>query len=92
MSLTVATYIGFVVAILILMWGAIAIGGRYGGGRRKKLRAQEMNTWISLKPTSASATKDPLSEAQDTHEEDLMQDLQTRAQQNGHYSESKKNL
>jgi hypothetical protein len=91
MSLTVATYIGFVVAILILTWGAIAIGRRYGGGR-KKIRAQEMNTWVSLKPTSASVAKDPLSEAQDALEEDLSQDLHRRAQQNGHYSESKKNL
>lgn len=101
----IITYVGLLVAILVLTWGAIEIIRRYGGGirggigigesisrRKEKINAQTMNTWVPLKPTSLDVGHDPLSAAQETPDEDAEHELHTRAQQNGHFSESKKNL
>lgn len=99
MNPAIITDLGFVVAILVLTWGVIEIIRRYGGdarggmGKRKeKINAQTMNTWVPLKPTSLDVARDPLSGPQETPDEDTEHELHTRAQQNGHFSESKKNL
>lgn len=98
MNPVIVTYIGFVVAVLVLMWGAIEIMRRYGRGnegkRKGKIHAQTMNTWVPLKPTTTAVDMvgDPITGMQESSEEDAEHELHTRAQQNGHFSESKKNL
>lgn len=102
MNPVIVTYLGFVVAVLVLTWGAIEIIRRYGGngnsgnkermGSKEKINAQTINSWVPLKPTSVDAIRDPLPDAQSVFGEDAEHELHTRAQQNGHFSESKKNL
>jgi hypothetical protein len=54
---------------------------------------QAMNTWVPLDPTAVdrNTTEDPLSD-EDSDEEIAQRDSHSRAQQNGHYTESKKTL
>ena len=89
MSPTLVTYLGFVVAVFILVWGVLELGQRWYG--RRRIRRQAMNTWVPLNPTSVDrdAIEDPLSVA-NNDEENSQRDIHSRAQQNGHYSESKK--
>lgn len=89
MSPMVATYIGFVVAILILLWGVLIVSRRYLW--RGKTRAEKMDRWIPLKPDDVTTLGEASPDAQ-SHDEALKMDLHSRAQQNGHYSESKKSL
>jgi hypothetical protein len=78
MNPTVITYLGFFVAILILLWAVVEIGRRFY--KRKKIDARVVRTWIPLQPSTEvepeSITPDDTSPP--------------RSQQNGHYSESKK--
>jgi hypothetical protein len=92
MNPTVITYIGFVVAVLILAWGGIELGKRYFAHRRIDARA--MNAWVPLKPDSVSAEppNDPLPNTDEDDAEDPLSDIHRRAKQNGHYSQSKKLL
>jgi len=89
-------YVGFIVAALILTWAAIEINRRYF--RRRKVDVRTINTWVPLDTTQSDATEGKLSaSAKDADEEaddasEHEQNLQTRARQNGHYSESKKPL
>jgi len=96
MNPVIVTYVGFVVALLILSWGAFELIRRYGRGdegrREQKMPAQKLQTWVPLKPTVVDVMSDPLSGTQESPEESIEHELHTRAQQNGHFSESKKNL
>ena len=89
MSPTVVIYVGFVVAVFILVWGVLELSQRWHG--RRKIRHQMMNTWVPLNPTSVGrgADEDPVADA-DYDEENPQREIHSRAQQNGHYSESKK--
>ena len=91
MSPTFVAYIGFVIAVVILVWGVLELSQRWDG--RRRMRHQAMNTWVPLKPSAVDggATEDPISDA-DSDEETAQRDIHSRAQQNGHYSESKKTL
>ena len=91
MSPTLVTYLGFVVAVFILVWGVLELGQRWYG--RRRMHHQVMNTWIPLNPAAMdrNAAEDSLSGA-DGDEETPQRDIDSRAQQNGHYSESKKTL
>ncbi len=82
MSPTVITYLGFFIAALIILWAGIELGRRFY--KRKKVDASVMNTWLPLQPSTAAETEDAEVD-DDTHA-----DVPPRAQQNGHYSESKK--
>jgi hypothetical protein len=82
MSPTVITYLGFFVAALILLWAGAEIGRRFY--KRKKIDARVMHTWQPLQAPASSETED------DETDSSPQVDLHTRAQQNGHYSESKK--
>ncbi|HZR41422.1 MAG TPA: hypothetical protein VFB12_14970 [Ktedonobacteraceae bacterium] len=86
MNPLLATYIGFIVAVGILLWGVIEIFRRQYG--RKKMNSSAMNTWVPLKPTSMDMHDDLLSD----EDHDDQPDMNAKAQQNGHYSESKKKL
>jgi hypothetical protein len=92
MSPILVTYIGFVVAIFILIWGVRELSRRWYG--RRSINPQVMNTWVHLKPTSTNrdAREENLSASREDGAEDSQQDGRSRAQQNGHYSESKKTL
>lgn len=91
MSPTLVTYIGFFVAISILIWGVIELGRRWYG--RRSIHPQAMNSWVPLKPTSLDRDAiENLSASTEDDEEDLRQDSRSRAEQNGHYSQSKKTL
>jgi cytoskeletal protein RodZ len=91
MSPTLVMYIGFVVAIFILIWGVRELSRRWYG--RRSINPQAMNTWVHLKPTSTDRDAiENLSASTEDGAEDSQQDGRSRAQQNGHYSESKKTL
>src|SRR6266540_6668024 len=81
MSPIMITYIGFFVAALILAWAIIEMSRRFY--RHKKIDAQVMNTWVPLQLPSSETERDALDETSRSNKH-------SRAQQNGHYSESKK--
>jgi hypothetical protein len=94
MNLIIVGYLGFVVAALILMWAAFVLTSRY---HRKKISSKNLNTWVKLDATPLDSMEEPLSlsltadeDGDEDEEETSQQSLRTRAQQNGHYSESKK--
>jgi hypothetical protein len=92
MNSSTVQYIGFIVAALILSWATIEINRRYF--RRRKTDARSLNTWVHLDTGQSDAKEEslPASDDDEGTEESSEQDLQTRARQNGHYSESKKPL
>ncbi|HLG62821.1 MAG TPA: hypothetical protein VKY19_12850 [Ktedonosporobacter sp.] len=86
----VITYIGFVVAILILLWGVLIVSRRYLW--RGTSRPESADVWIPLKTNELHPLNEPAADEDEPDNEALKMDLHTRAQQNGHYSESKKSL
>jgi hypothetical protein len=89
------SYLGFVVAILIFIWAAVEIGSRFN--RRRKPNRQTLNTWIPLDSNRSDVVQEepplvrPRNE-EDEQEDEAQRNLHIRAQQNGHYSQSKKPL
>ena len=99
MNPTLWSYVGIVVAVLIFIWAAVEIGSRFN--RRKKPNKQTLNTWIPLDSNRSDVVQEeppfvrPDSKPNSSNEEDEQEDeaqhnLHIRAQQNGHYSQSKK--
>ncbi len=88
----VVEYIGIVVAALILGWAVVELNRRYF--RQRKQHVEALNTWIKIDSTRASDVNvDELLPSEDSEREDAPEpDIHTRAQQNGHYSESTKPL
>lgn len=88
----VVEYIGIVVAALILGWAVVELNRRYF--RQRKQDVEVLNTWIKIDSTRASDVNvDELLPGEDSDQEDASEpDRHTRAQQNGHYSESTKPL
>lgn len=85
MSSTLVTYIGFVVAVLILLWGFGLVARRYFVRKRKVTSNPPIDTWIPLEPETKEST-----EADEVHEDEGSSiDSHIKAQQNGHYSQSK---
>ena len=82
-------YAGFIVAALILIWGVIEINRRYL--RRRKMDPRSLKTWVQLDTSQPNAHEEgqPAAIEEDTID-NSEQDMQTRARQNGHYSESKR--
>jgi len=81
-------YAGFIVAVLIITWGVIEINRRYF--RRGKMDARPLNTWVPLDAGQPDAPEDGLPATDNDTMDSSEQDMQTRARQNGHYSESKR--
>ena len=81
-------YAGFIIAALIIIWGVIEINRRYF--RRRKMDARSLNTWVHLDASQPEAPADSPPAGEDEAPDDSEQDIQTRARQNGHYSESKR--
>ncbi|HKF38682.1 MAG TPA: hypothetical protein VKB35_17435 [Ktedonobacteraceae bacterium] len=94
MNPMVVEYIGIVVAALILGWAVVELNRRYFCQRKQDVEA--LNTWIKIDPTRASDVNvDELLPGADSDSERKdapKPELHTRAQQNGHYSESTKPL
>ncbi len=92
MDPTLVDYIGFVVAALILGWAVVELSRRYF--RQKKVDLESLNTWVKLDSTREDDSEEPLpgEETEGDQEETSEQGIHTRAQQNGHHSESKRLL
>ena len=92
MNSSTVQYIGFIVAALILTWAVIEINRRYF--QRRKTDIRSVNTWVHLDTGQSEPTEEgiPATSDDDETESSSEQDLQTRARQNGHYSETKKAL
>ena len=85
MNPTFAMFLGFVVAGLIILWAVVLLIQRYI--RHKKVATQARNTWVMLKPTSTKIVDDV---SHDEESESIINaDLDKRAKQNGHYSQTK---
>lgn len=91
MNFSLAQYLGFAVAALILIWAVIVINRRYFS--RGRSDSQTLTPWVSLDVQRTDETEQafPVAGEEDQEERDE-RDLQMRAKQNGHYSESKKPL
>ena len=92
MNPSTVQYVGFIVVALILTWAVIEINRRYS--RRRKMDVRSLNTWVHLDTAQPDAPEEslPANDASTESAESNEQNLQTRARQNGHYSESKKPL
>lgn len=91
MTTTAVQYIGFIVAALILIWGVIVINRRYF--TPGKMNDRSLKTWVHLDASQPDAPQEapPATPANDDDPPPTsQQDMQTRARQNGHYSESKR--
>ncbi len=83
MNPTLTTYIGFVVAVLIILWAIIELTRRYSRQRRPTM--QERDVWLTVKPT----TSEKRSQQENVAEDIINAELQKRSRQNGHSSPSK---
>ena len=91
MDPTVVQYIGFGVVILILIWAVVEMSRRHS--RRKKVGIEALDVWVKMDSARAASTEEPPPDTDtDDREETSEESIPTRAQQNGHYSESKKSL
>jgi hypothetical protein len=87
------TYIGFVVAVLIIIWAALEFRSRLT--RFNNMEDHKRNVWIKLDPSHSSARQEeplplPLTPEDDAgQEENPLHDMQLRAKQNGHHTGSK---
>lgn len=91
MDPTVVQYIGFGVVILILIWATVEMSRRYS--RHKKIGMQALDLWVKMDSSRTAPTEEPPPDIDtEEREESPEENIHTRAQQNGHYSESKKPL
>lgn len=82
MNAAVFLYVGFALSILLLAWGALVILRRTQRRKVRNTDARVMHRWITLNDTR------PTSDETDAEDEAVHQP--SKAQQNGHYSESKR--
>lgn len=96
MDITVLRIIVLIVAAFILIWAAFEVRSRLARRRKQDVRA--LNTWVKLdaRIDAQNIEEEARSlsiEENDEQEEPVDQtDVQSRAQQNGHYTPSKKTL
>ena len=91
MDPTVVQYIGFGVVVLILIWATVEMSRRYS--RHSNMRIDPNNGWVKMDSHHVTPTEEHLPDSEtDDREETTEENMHTRAQQNGHYSESKKPL
>ena len=82
-------YLAFIVAAAILIWGVMELNKRLY--RHKKMGPKSPHTWIKLDAVGPDAEEDESSDLEYDDQEEMPQpDIHTRAQQNGHHSESEK--
>jgi hypothetical protein len=103
MNPTVLGYFGFIVAALILIWATLEFRARLT--RFRAMNEDKPDAWVKLDSTRADPTPeealllppsddadDPDDDDDEQEEEKPKQNIQIRARQNGHYTESKKPL
>lgn len=92
MSPAVVSYLGFVVAALILIWAVFEMTRRIN--RRKQTDTRAVNTWVKLDSTRPDAADETYHGTPDDiePEDSIDHELNSRARRNGHHSESKKPL
>ena len=96
MDITVLRIIVLIVAAFILIWAAFEVRSRLVRRRKQDVRA--LNTWVKLDSRIDAQNIEEEArtisiEENDEQEEPVDQtDVQSRAQQNGHYTPSKKTL
>lgn len=95
MDITVLRYIVFIVAALILIWAAFEVRSRLVRRRKQDVRA--LNTWVKLDSRTVAQNIEesrplPIEENDEQEEPGDQVDVHSRAQQNGHYTPSKKTL
>jgi hypothetical protein len=85
-------YLGFIVAALILMWGVMELSKRYS--RHQKTGVGALDHLVQLDITRRNEPEESLPDSVlENQEEDPEPGIHdTRAKQNGHYSESKKRI
>jgi hypothetical protein len=84
MTPVVVTYIGFVVAVLILLWGMFVVGKRYFV-RRRDVNSKTMDAWVPLKTTATESPEASFADLdEDDQDEGSRANLSARARQNGH--------
>ena len=95
MNHTLVTYLAFVVAVLIITWAIVEMSRRYSRTHRRSSTrntpSSSLDQWVTLKTTSPDddgAFPDAIEDAADTSNLPSSE-TQTRAKQNGHYSQSK---
>jgi len=96
MNHTLVTYLGFVVAVLIITWAVVEMSSRYRRAHRRQsgqrvTTSSSANRWVTFKPDMTS--DDELLPGESVDAEDTLEvppsDSQSRPKQNGHYSQSK---
>ncbi len=89
MNPTLITYIGFGVAVLIILWAVIELTRRYT--RQRNVTIKVRDTWVTVKPTTTHVTGETSVERDDASKEDIIDaELHRRSTQNGHYSPTPK--
>ena len=88
MDSSIVQLAGFIVAALILIWAVIEINRRYFS--RRKMDARSLNTWTPLDASQPDAPEETPPASDNDTTDSSAQAMQTRARQNGHYSESKR--
>jgi len=89
----VVTYIGFFVAVMIIIWAALEFRSRLT--RFNNLEDKRRDIWVKLDPKLGPSLPDeppPVvssDEQEDEQEEEPEQDMRARAKQNGHHSGTK---
>ena len=92
MDQTLIEYAAFFVAALILGWAVYELNKKYF--RQRRADSKPLNTWVKLDSLSVNDIKEPLPDEESDGDEESVPEsnIQIRAQQNGHHSESKKLL
>jgi hypothetical protein len=90
MSPFVITFLGMTVAVLIIAWGIFEMSKRLF--TRKRSRGKNAATWVTLKPTLGRTGADRNINKGEGQEDSAQSEKPLHAQQNGHYSESKKKM
>ena len=92
MNPSLYTYLGFVVAAVILGWAIFEISRRYI--HQRKVDTKPLNNWVKLDSTFEGDIEKTLPDEESDGEEESIPEanIQIRAQHNGYHSESKKLL
>jgi preprotein translocase subunit Sec61beta len=78
----IVTYVGFFVAVVIIIWAALEFRSRLS--RFYDQQEKRRDLWVKLDPKLGPSLPDEPEEEE--QEEEPEQNLQTRAKQNGHHS------
>ncbi len=87
MSPIVAMYLGFIVAVVIVVWAVLLLVQRIR--KQQKAQRRALYTLVPFKPTVAAPSAEAVDD-EDVDDEEMRVNHHSPAQQNGHYLGSKK--